>query len=533
MASDSPSPSRKRQRTNNDPEDTKEKEEEEEKLLLSLQTKDGSDEDDNVEERRIQRESRRKERWRRIQQEKKEHDTPKENQETIGTKTLQIATTESVQPKREAEQNLKAPPSDHDEKEEDDGAGSDFDMFTSSVSPPSTKKGGEQLQQDPKKSRTSLTTTEKVDDWQDSEGYYKAVIGETLAVGSRSFSVLGVVGKGVFSTVLKCSFAASDDDDKVDDDVVLPATVALKCIRNNETMAKAALNEIRVLQALSPHPHVVQLLLPDENSSSAVLEYRGHVVMVFGYHPFNLRHVLQKFGKGVGLSLAATLTYFRQLLSALRHLQKHGIVHADLKPDNILVDGGFASCCVCDFGSAFDTTSPDAQTVTPYMVSRFYRAPEIILGQAATHAADLWSVGVTVAELFGGKVLFGGKSNNDMLYQMMQRLGPFATKTIRQHLVAVQKVAIPAHFEPMGTQYSFLQRTDTTAANGKTIVKQLSLQEFPTKPLPKYLLQSKSANDTKKQMQHFTNLLQRVMTLEPNKRITVGQALSHEVFTLG
>jgi serine/threonine-protein kinase PRP4 len=126
-----------------------------------------------------------------------------------------------------------------------------------------------------------------------------------------------------------------------------------------------------------------------------------------------------KFGRGVGLSLTAVRSYFGQLLAAATHLQKHCILHADIKPDNILVTADFSQVMICDFGSA---TNTDEAMITPYLVSRFYRAPEIILGLPPTHAIDLWSLAVTAGELFWGKVLLQGKTNNDMLYVMMQTM---------------------------------------------------------------------------------------------------------------
>lgn len=64
-------------------------------------------------------------------------------------------------------------------------------------------------------------------------------------------------------------------------------------------------------------------------------------------------------------------------------------MHADIKPDNILVSEGFAQLKLCDFGSAFKESAPDNDP-TPYLVSRFYRAPEIILGFEYDRAVDLW-----------------------------------------------------------------------------------------------------------------------------------------------
>lgn len=59
-------------------------------------------------------------------------------------------------------------------------------------------------------------------------------------------------------------------------------------------------------------------------------------------------------------------------------MKKHGYMHADIKPDNILVNKELNCAKLCDFGSAADITDNE---VTSYLVSRYYRAPEIILGK--------------------------------------------------------------------------------------------------------------------------------------------------------
>lgn len=80
---------------------------------------------------------------------------------------------------------------------------------------------------------------------------------------------------------------------------------------------------------------------------------------------------------------------------------------------------------ICDLGTAIDRE--DAATahaqVTPYLISRFYRAPEVILGMDYDYAIDVWSIGCTLFELFTGKILFPGSSNNQMLKAMMEVRG--------------------------------------------------------------------------------------------------------------
>lgn len=123
-----------------------------------------------------------------------------------------------------------------------------------------------------------------------------------------------------------------------------------------------------------------------------------------------------------------------QLFTALYHLAKHRIVHADIKPDNILVSANFTQLKLCDFGSAFFETDSDNDP-TPYLVSRFYRPPEVMLGLEYDKATDLWSIAVTLFELFTGRVMFPGSNNNDMLKKIMEVKGPLGNKMLRRHFI--------------------------------------------------------------------------------------------------
>lgn len=101
----------------------------------------------------------------------------------------------------------------------------------------------------------------------------------------------------------------------------------------------------------------------------------------------------------------------------------------DIKPDNILVNESKLVLKLCDFGSASHINDND---ITPYLVSRFYRAPEIILGIPYDYGIDMWSAACTIYELYTGRIMFSGKSNNQMLKFFMDVKGKVPNKVVRK-----------------------------------------------------------------------------------------------------
>lgn len=104
-------------------------------------------------------------------------------------------------------------------------------------------------------------------------------------------------------------------------------------------------------------------------------EYTKPLVIFTIKQRFNFfPQVLKKYGKDVGLHVKAVRSYTQQLFLALKLLKRANILHGDIKPDNILVSESKLVLKLCDFGSACHAHENE---VTPYLVSRFYRAPEI------------------------------------------------------------------------------------------------------------------------------------------------------------
>lgn len=110
-------------------------------------------------------------------------------------------------------------------------------------------------------------------------------------------------------------------------------------------------------------------------------------------------------------------------------MKKEKIIHADLKPDNILLSKDTKTVKICDFGTAFYVE--EAQ-LTEYMESRFYRAPEIMIGYGYDTSIDMWAIACTLYELYTGKFLFDGRSNNEMLKLICQKRGKFNNKLLKR-----------------------------------------------------------------------------------------------------
>lgn len=358
----------------------------------------------------------------------------------------------------------------------------------------------EDLMKEAPKRDHRLTNGDKddtVDDVADSEGYYLFRIGDTL---NNRYVVQGVQGKGVFSNVLLV------------EDITDNKPYVVKVVRNRNMMRQAGLREISFLRTISQQDpekkrHIVQL--------HTHFDHRGHLCLVFDRMSMNLREFIRALG-GQGVSLMATRRCARQVLTALRHLKKCGIMHADIKPDNILVDENMTSATLCDLGSAVWLNAAPAE-ITEYVASRFYRAPEIILGMELTEAIDMWSVGCVLYEVFTGQILFNGDDNNEMLRLMLEVKGELKRKVVFRGKFANK------HFDETG---AFLAKSVDPLTNEE--LRRRIVVVSPTRSLLDMLLNSSSLSQSdKERLPVFADLLHKMLTLDPIKRISPEEALQH------
>ncbi|KAL2827055.1 kinase-like domain-containing protein [Aspergillus cavernicola] len=337
-----------------------------------------------------------------------------------------------------------------------------------------------------------------MDNWDDPDGYYNLRLGELI---NGRYHVHQNLGKGIFSSVVRAKDSKTGN------------FVAIKIIRQNDTMKKAGLKEINILEQLhEADPEDKKHIIKFERT----FEHKGHLCMVFENLSMDLRGVLKKFGRDVGLNLRAIRAYAQQIFLGLSLLRKCNILHADLKPDNLLVNEQRNLLKVCDLGSASPASDNE---ITPYLVSRFYRAPEIILGIPYDYAIDMWSIGCTLFELYTGKILFTGRDNNQMLKSIMECRGKYPPKLLRRGSLA------HLHFDDMLN----FQSTEEDKITGRFATRVLDFKK-PTRDLKTRLMGKGTRGMTDsdaKELALFVDLLDRCLSLNPEKRCTPAEALKH------
>lgn len=337
------------------------------------------------------------------------------------------------------------------------------------------------------------------DEGDDSCGYYNVKVGETL--NNNRYVVKKILGQGVFSNVIHAQDKSRSNSD-----------VAIKILRNNDLMYKTGLKEMGVLKQINDADpdnkyHCVRFL--------SNFMHRGHLCMVLEALSVDLRYILKKYGKNHGINMFALLSYSRQLLLALKLLKKIGIIHADIKPDNILVNEKKNILKLCDFGSA---TKVEDNEPTPYLVSRFYRAPEVILGLRYDFGVDLWSSACTIYELATGQIMFTGSSNNKMLKCFMDVKGKIPNKLIRKGKFKDQHFNFNCNF--------LLHKMDELTGREK-VVEMSNIN--PTRNLHSELknaFKELSSNEEKKLTQ-LKDFLEKMITLDPNQRPSITDCLKH------
>ncbi|XP_026471206.1 cyclin-dependent kinase-like 5 [Ctenocephalides felis] len=230
----------------------------------------------------------------------------------------------------------------------------------------------------------------------------------------EKYDTLAVVGEGSYGLVMKCRHRESG------------TIVAIKKFLETEedaTVRKMALREIRMLKKLR-HENLVNMI--------EVFRRKRRFYLVFEYLEHTVLDELESRGGG-GLGDDLSRKYIYQVIRAVDFCHSNNVIHRDVKPENVLVSR-LGVVKLCDFGFARPLAQP-AETYTDYVATRWYRAPELLVGDTRYGGpVDIWAVGCLFAEMMSGDPLFPGDSDVDQLFQIVRMLGKLSTR--HQHFVA-------------------------------------------------------------------------------------------------
>jgi len=314
---------------------------------------------------------------------------------------------------------------------------------------------------------------------------------------SYRFEVLKVIGKGSFGQVVK----AYDHKSQMH--------VALKMVRNEKRFHRQAQEEIRILEHLKKQDK--------DNNMNIVHMYenftfRNHICITFELLSMNLYELIKK-NKFQGFSLQLVRKFAHSILQCLDALYKNRIIHCDLKPENILLkQQGRSGIKVIDFGSS----CYEHQRIYTYIQSRFYRAPEVIVGAKYGMPIDMWSLGCILAELLTGYPLFPGEDEGDQLACIIELQDMPPQKLLDQAKRARNFISSKGY-----PRYC----TVNTLPDGSTVLQGGRSRRGKTRGPPgsKDLVTALKGCDDPM----FLDFMRRALDWDPANRLTPTQALRH------
>ncbi|XP_076672042.1 extracellular signal-regulated kinase 2 isoform X4 [Andrena cerasifolii] len=295
---------------------------------------------------------------------------------------------------------------------------------------------------------------------------------------SKHYDIVRRLGKGAYGIVWK----AIDKKNK--------ETVAVKKIFDafrNQTDAQRTFREIMFLLSFANHENIIRLIgLHKANNDR-------DIYLVFEYMETDLHNVIKK---GNILKDIHKVFIMYQLFKAIKYIHSGNVIHRDLKPSNVLLNAQ-CHCKIADFGLARSVTqigegdgeTASDPTLTDYVATRWYRAPEILIASKRyTKGIDMWSLGCILGEMLLGKPLFPGSSTINQVERIMATL-PIPTK---QDLISVSA----------GYGTNLLEKTPS---GPRRSLKNL-LPEVSEKAL---------------------DLIGNLIVFNPNRRLTAVEALEH------
>lgn len=330
--------------------------------------------------------------------------------------------------------------------------------------------------------------------------------------GTR-YKILDNIGHGQFGTVYLVLDLSTPENDR--------KKYAVKVAKPQPAYRQQALHEVQVMQHIQRQS--------TENEMRCIIKmkewfvYSDCLCIVNELLQNNLFEVLEK-RKYKGLPLVLVQSVMRQLLEALMTLQKCEIVHSDIKPENIMImdTSNDSKIKLIDYGSARFITQPSSN----YIQSRYYRAPEVVLGLDHDYKIDIWSVGCVAFELFNGFPLFPGQNEIHLIELIVQMLGQFPPEI----------VDLSPRKELFHSDKTLKSEEEICSENGTTVTEFKHYFQFFNLDLIVLKMRIKTRDPAEIQMENkrrtlFLDILKRMLDLNPSTRISAAQALQHPFIT--
>lgn len=292
------------------------------------------------------------------------------------------------------------------------------------------------------------------------------------------FERLNKIDEGTYGVVYRAK-------DKKTGEVV--ALKKVKMEKEREGFPLTSLREINILLSFH-HPSIVDV------KEVVVGSNLDSIFMVMEYMEHDLKALMETMKQPFSQSEVKCLML--QLLEGTQYLHDNWVLHRDLKTSNLLLNNR-GELKICDFGLARQYGSP-LKPYTHLVVTLWYRAPELLLGaKEYSTAIDMWSLGCIMAELLSKQPLFNGKTEFDQLDKIFKILGtPNETIWPGFSKLPGVKVNFVKH------QYNLLRRKfPATSFTGSPVLSDAGF-----------------------------DLLNKLLTYDPEKRITAEAALNHEWF---
>nr|XP_061797392.1 homeodomain-interacting protein kinase 1-like [Nerophis lumbriciformis] len=341
-------------------------------------------------------------------------------------------------------------------------------------------------------------------------------IGKILYSKSNAYSVLDFIGEGCYGKVAVCKNLETSE------------IVAIKILKNDPSVKQDTEKELSILKMVS---------VMDADSTNVVkffeqFEHEGNICLVFEVLDCDLIYLLEERQRQP-LPLDEIRAIAHQLLVALVTLKKLGILHTDIKPDNIMIVNRKEQPLkvkLIDFGNAIPV-SKIKQGLEIQPVG--YRAPEITLGLPYNEKIDVWSVGCIMAFLFLAGNLFAVNCEYQMMKQIICVLGQpddqllHTGKYTENYFTEDEEVGV--------SRYRLMTPEEFEAANNVKPKIQDVCRDFP-RPLEdmiELLPEGEIVDAELETRKSFVDLLKQMLHLDGRQRISASQALQHPFITMG